>query len=213
MLRYLKDSIDNELDRTWNKEMRSLLQDMIHFCNGCQPFLEPDPVKISELEKRYREVLETVRTEYGNVPANKYYRDGYNLFLRMEKYMKNNTRISRINDEIFKEVSQIVRGELKDPRIGAMTSVVRVDTTQDLKYCKVYVSVLGDENQKASVMKGLKNASGFIRHLVAERVNLRLTPELIFKLDESAEYAVRMEQLMAQIAKDREEREVQKDAE
>lgn len=94
-----------------------------------------------------------------------------------------------------------------------MTSVVRVDTTQDLKYCKVYVSVLGDENQKASVMKGLKNASGFIRHLVAERVNLRLTPELIFKLDESAEYAVRMEQLMAQIAKDREEREVQKDAE
>ena len=127
--------------------------------------------------------------------------------------MKNNTRISRINDEIFKEVSQIVRGELKDPRIGAMTSVVRVDTTQDLKYCKVYVSVLGDENQKASVMKGLKNASGFIRHLVAERVNLRLTPELIFKLDESAEYAVRMEHLMAQIAKDREEREVQKDAE
>jgi len=120
--------------------------------------------------------------------------------------MKNNTRISRINDEVFKEISQIVRGELKDPRIGAMTSVVRVDTTQDLKYCKVYVSVLGDENQKASVMKGLKNASGFIRHLVAERVNL-------FKLDESAEYAVRMEQLMAQIAKDREEREVQKDAE
>ena len=52
MLRYLKDSIDNELDRTWNKEMRSLLQDMIHFCNGCQPFLEPEPVKISELEKK-----------------------------------------------------------------------------------------------------------------------------------------------------------------
>ncbi len=113
----------------------------------------------------------------------------------------------------FSRKSPDVRGELKDPRIGAMTSVVRVDTTKDLKYCKVYVSVLGDENQKASVMKGLKNASGFIRHLVAERVNLRLTPELIFKLDESAEYAVRMEQLMAQIAKDREEREVQKDAE
>ena len=121
--------------------------------------------------------------------------------------MKKNTRISRINDEIFKEISQIVRAELKDPRIGAMTSVVRVDTTQDLQYCKVYVSVLGDEAQKESVMKGLKNASGFIRHLIAERVNLRITPELIFKLDESAEYAVRMEQLMRQISQDRQERE------
>ena len=121
--------------------------------------------------------------------------------------MKNNTRISRINDEIFKEISQIIRGELKDPRIGAMTSVVRVDTTQDLKYCKVYVSVLGDESQKESVMKGLKNAGGFVRHLVAERVNLRFTPELTFKLDESAEYAVHMNQLMEQIAKDRKARE------
>lgn len=127
--------------------------------------------------------------------------------------MKNNTRMSRINDEIFKEVSQIIRGEIKDPRVGAMTSVIRVDTTQDLKYCKIYVSVLGDAAQKESVMKGLKNASGFIRHLIAERVNLRLTPELIFKLDESAEYAVRMNQLMEEISKERKEREVQTDAE
>lgn len=127
--------------------------------------------------------------------------------------MKNNTRISRINDEIFKEVSQIIRGELKDPRMGAMTSVVRVETTSDLKYCKIYVSVLGDEAQKDSVMKGLKNASGFIRHQLAQRVNLRFTPELTFKLDESAEYAVRMNQLMEQIAKDRQEREVHEDAE
>ncbi len=127
--------------------------------------------------------------------------------------MKNNTRISRINDEIFKEVSQIIRGELKDPRVGAMTSVVRVETTSDLKYCKIYVSVLGDEAQKDSVMKGLKNASGFIRHQLAQRVNLRFTPELTFKLDESAEYAVRMNQLMEQIAKDRQEREVHEDAE
>ena len=127
--------------------------------------------------------------------------------------MKNNTRMSRINDEIFKEVSQIIRGEIKDPRVGAMTSVVRVGTTQDLKYCKVYVSVYGDAVQKESVMKGLKNASGFIRHLIAERVNLRLTPELIFKLDESAEYAIRMNQLMDEISKEGKEREVQTDAE
>ena len=123
--------------------------------------------------------------------------------------MKTNNRLSRINDEIMKELSQIIRGELKDPRIGAMTSVIRVETTQDLKYCKVFVSVLGDEKEKENVMKGLKNAAGFIRRLIAQRINLRYTPEMIFKLDESAEYAIRMDQLINQIAKEREEREAE----
>lgn len=116
--------------------------------------------------------------------------------------MKNNNRITRINDEIMKEISQILRAEIKDPRIGVMTSVIRVDTTQDLKYCKVYVSVLGNEEDKKNVMEGLKNANGFIRHLVAERVNLRYTPELIFKLDDSVEYAVRMTKLIDEISKE-----------
>lgn len=121
--------------------------------------------------------------------------------------MKTNNRLSRINDEILKELSQIIRGELKDPRIGAMTSVIRVETTQDLKYCKVYVSVLGGDTEKENVMKGLKNAAGFMRRLIAQRINLRNTPELIFKLDESAEYAIRMEQLIDRISKDLKERE------
>ena len=121
--------------------------------------------------------------------------------------MKTNNRLSRINDEIMKELSQIIRGELKDPRIGAMTSVIRVETTQDLKYCKVYVSVLGGAEEKENVMKGLKNAGGFIRRLIAQRINLRYTPELIFKLDESAEYAIRMDQLINQISRDLKERE------
>ena len=121
--------------------------------------------------------------------------------------MKNNNRISRINDEIMKELSQIIRSEVKDPRIGSMT-VIRVDTTTDLKYCKVFVSVLGKEEEKQSVMKGLKNASGFMRHLLAERINLRFTPELQFKLDESTEYAIHMNQLIEQVAKEREAREV-----
>ncbi len=120
--------------------------------------------------------------------------------------MKSNNRISRVNDEILKEISQIIRGELKDPRIGAMTSVIRVETTPDLKYCKVHVSVLGNEEEKDSVLKGLKNAAGFIRHLIAQRVNLRITPEFTFKLDESAEYAIHMEQLINQISKDLKER-------
>lgn len=115
--------------------------------------------------------------------------------------MKNNNRITRINDEILREISQILNYEVKDPRINAMTSVIRVDTTQDLKYCKVYVSVYGNDEDKASVMQGLKNANGFIRHLIAERINLRYTPELIFKLDDSVEYSVRMNKLIDEISK------------
>ena len=129
MLRYLKDSIENEPDRIWNKEMRSLLQDMIHFCNGCQPFLEPEPVKISELEKRYREVLETVRTEYGNVPANKYYRDGYNLFLRMEKYMQNNlmflhdSRVPATNNEAERRLRSYKRKQAQAVTFRSFESI------------------------------------------------------------------------------------------
>ncbi len=105
VLRYLKASMDNEPDRTWNKEMRSLVQEMIHFRNGIQPPGEPDPQKVSEFERRYREILETARKEYGDVPANDYYRDGYNLFLRMEKYMQNHllflhdSRVPATNNE------------------------------------------------------------------------------------------------------------------
>lgn len=114
--------------------------------------------------------------------------------------MKN--RLTRINDELQKELSNIIRMDVKDPRICSLTSVLRVETTQDLKYCKVFISVLGDEEDKKSVMKGLKNASGFIRRLIAQRVNLRITPELIFKLDDSVEYAVRMNKLIDEVTKD-----------
>ncbi|MEA4973367.1 Ribosome-binding factor A [bioreactor metagenome] len=114
--------------------------------------------------------------------------------------MKNNNRMTRINDEIAKEMAQIIRGELKDPRIGVMTSVIRVETTQDLKFCKVFISVLGNDDEKANVMKGLKNAAGYIRHLLAERVNLRVTPELIFKLDDSVEYSIKMSKLIEEIS-------------
>ena len=89
VLRYLKGSMDNEPDRTWNKDMHSLVQEMIHFRNGLQLSEELDPCKVSEFEERYRKILETARKEYEDVPANDYYRDGYNLFLRMKKYMQN----------------------------------------------------------------------------------------------------------------------------
>lgn len=113
---------------------------------------------------------------------------------------KPNTRMIRINDELARELANIIRTEVKDPRVNSMTSVIKVETTADLKYCKVFVSVLGNEEDKANVMKGLKNASGFMRHLLAERVNLRNTPELIFKLDDSVEYAIKMDKLIREIS-------------
>lgn len=114
--------------------------------------------------------------------------------------MKKNNRMTRVNDEITRELANIIRGELKDPRIGVLTSVLRVETTQDLKYCKVFISVLGNDEEKANVMKGLKSASGFIRHLLAEKINLRITPELTFKLDDSVEYGIKMSKLIEKIS-------------
>lgn len=115
--------------------------------------------------------------------------------------MKNNNRMIRINDEIKKEVAEIIRSELKDPRIGAITSVLKVDTTNDLKFCKVYVSILGDKPKKEEVMQVLKNASGFIRKQVAMKINLRNTPEFKFELDESLEYSIRISKLIDEVKK------------
>ncbi|MDR1531115.1 MAG: 30S ribosome-binding factor RbfA [Clostridiales bacterium] len=107
----------------------------------------------------------------------------------------------RINDEILKETANIIRAELKDPRISAMTSVTKVETSNDLKYAKIYVSVLGDEVQKAEVMTGLKSAQGFIRKQIAERINLRVTPELKFIMDSSLEHGMKISKLLSEISK------------
>ena len=89
ILRYLKDSIDNEPERTWSKKMRSLVQEMIHYRNSLAPGEETDSNKVSEFERRYMETLKKAQEEYEYIPPSEYYRDGYNLFLRMEKYMPN----------------------------------------------------------------------------------------------------------------------------
>lgn len=115
--------------------------------------------------------------------------------------MKNNTRMIRINDEIKRELSEIIRSDLKDPRVSVMTSVLKVDTTNDLKYCKVYISVLGDENQKAEVLTGLKNAAGFIRKQVATKINLRSTPQFKFLIDDSLEYSIKISKLIDEVNK------------
>ena len=99
---------------------------------------------------------------------------------------KNNNRIGRIDEEYRKELSQIIGYDLKNPNVTGMISVTKVKVTPDLKYAKVYVSILNSKNIKET-MDGLKKSSGFIRTELAKRVNLRYTPELIFELDETLE--------------------------
>ncbi len=113
--------------------------------------------------------------------------------------MKTSNRMIRINDEIKKELSEILRADLKDPRIGVITSVIKVETTNDLKYCKVYISVLGDEEKKNEVMSVIKGANGFIRSLIARRINLRITPEFRFILDDSLDYSFKIDKILKDI--------------
>ncbi len=109
---------------------------------------------------------------------------------------KNSVKNTRINGEVQKELSSIIQTEIKDPRIPVMTSVVKVEVAPDLKTCKAYISVLGDEDTKKAAIEGLKSAEGFIRNRIAKAINLRNTPEIRFILDESIEYGINMTQLI-----------------
>ena len=107
-------------------------------------------------------------------------------------------RTDRINEEIRKEMSQIF-SDLKDPRIDIRTSVLRTETTRDLKYCKVYVTTLGDSEKQEEVREALKSASRFIRRELAHRLNLRITPELTFIMDDSIEYSIHMAEMIKSV--------------
>jgi len=98
----------------------------------------------------------------------------------------------RINSEVHKELSQIIAYEVKDPRINPFTSVMDVYVAPDLKTCKVYVSVMGSDEEKENTMTGLNSAKGMIRSLLAKRMNMRNTPEITFILDESIEKGIEM---------------------
>ncbi|MBQ9984490.1 MAG: 30S ribosome-binding factor RbfA [Lachnospiraceae bacterium] len=99
---------------------------------------------------------------------------------------------TRINGEVQKELSRIISREIKDPRIHPMTTVTEVFVTSDLKECKAYISVLGDEQEQADTLAGLKSAAGYIRRELARSINLRNTPEITFYMDQSIEYAINM---------------------
>ena len=115
---------------------------------------------------------------------------------------KNSIKNTRINGEVQKELSNIIRSEIKDPRINPMTSVVAVEVAPDLKTCKAYISVFGDEQAQADTVKGLQNAEGYIRRELAHNLNMRNTPEIKFVLDQSIEYGVMMSKKISDVTKD-----------
>ena len=123
---------------------------------------------------------------------------------------KNSIKNTRINAEVQKELCNIIR-ELKDPRIGLMTSVTAVEVAPDLKTCKAYISVLGDEESQAKTLAGLKSAEGFIRSKLAKTVNLRNTPEIRFIIDQSIEYGVSMSKLIDDVNRADDEKHVEEE--
>ncbi len=117
---------------------------------------------------------------------------------------ENQARLGRIEEEYKKELSQIIGYELKNPNITGLISVTKVKVTNDLKYAKIYVSILNSKNMK-DTLAGLKKSAGFIRSELARRVNLRNTPELIFELDDSLEYGAKIDSILKEIMPKKEE--------
>ena len=105
---------------------------------------------------------------------------------------KNSVKNTRINTEVQKVLAETIRGEIKDPRIAPLTSVVAVEVSPDLKTCKARISVLGDEKAQADTLAGLRSAAGFIKSRLAKEINLRITPEVCFIMDQSIAYGVNM---------------------
>ena len=112
---------------------------------------------------------------------------------------KNSIKNTRVNGEVQRELSRIISREIKDPRINPMTTVVAVEVAPDLKTCKAYISVWGDEQSQQDTLAGLKSAVGFIRRELARSINLRNTPEIRFVLDQSIEYGVNMSKLINEV--------------
>ena len=103
---------------------------------------------------------------------------------------KNSVKNTRVNGEVMRVLAEVIRSEIKDPRINPMTSVVAVEVAPDLKTCKAWISVLGNEESQKDTLAGLKSAEGYIRNQLARKINLRNTPEIRFIIDQSIEYGV-----------------------
>ncbi len=115
-------------------------------------------------------------------------------------------RTSRIAAEIKKELGDIVLNHVKDPRIPALTSITSVNLARDQSHAKVYISLLGSEEEKRNALEGLKSASGFIRRELGQRIKIRLTPELNFELDDSIEHGIYISNLIDRTLKDNDDK-------
>lgn len=115
---------------------------------------------------------------------------------------KNSNRLGRVNEELKKEISHVITFELENSKVTGMVSVTKVKITPDLRYARVYVSIFNSKN-KARTLEGLKDSSKFIRSRVANTVNLRITPELVFIYDDSEEQGERIDQILAELKKER----------
>ena len=126
---------------------------------------------------------------------------------------KNSMKNTRINGEVQRALAEIIRGDLKDPRISPLTSVVSVEVAPDLKTCKAWISVLGGEDTREATLQGLKSAEGFIKMKLAKTINLRNTPDITFVMDQSIEYGVnmshRIDEVIAQDAENAAEHDTQ----
>ncbi len=115
---------------------------------------------------------------------------------------KRSIKNTRVNVEVQRELSNIIRAGIKDPRVAPWTSVVSVEVAPDLKTCKAFISVLGDKEAQENTVKGLKSAEGYIRRELARTLNMRNTPEIRFILDQSIEYGVNMSKKISEVTKD-----------
>jgi len=115
-------------------------------------------------------------------------------------------RTDRIAVEIQKEVADIIRNSIKDPRIPDMVSVTRVEVTRDLRYAKVYISIYGSDEEKKNAMTALKGAAGFVRREIGQRIQLRYTPEIVFKEDSSIEHGMHISKLIEETMQTEKER-------
>ena len=115
---------------------------------------------------------------------------------------KNSIKNTRVNAEVQRELSIILQNGIKDPRVAPMTSVVAVEVAPDLKTCKAYISVLGDEKAQQDTITGLQSAEGYIRRELARTVNMRNTPEITFIMDQSIEYGVNISRKIDEVTRD-----------
>lgn len=126
---------------------------------------------------------------------------------------KNSVKNTRVNGEVMRVLAEVIRSEIKDPRINPMTSVVAVEVASDLKTCKAWISVLGNEESQKDTLAGLKSAEGYIRNQLARKINLRNTPEIRFIIDQSIEYGVNMSRMIDEVNRADDEKHVDDDAE